>query len=205
MSKTDLKKELKELYSPSAREVSLVEVPDMNFVMVDGAGDPNTVPEFQQAIEALYGVSYTLKFTIKKAGLGPDYTVAPLEGLWWAADISSFELGEKDKWIWTLMIAQPDFVTTDMVDEAIKALKDRKDPLALSKLRFEPLREGLCVQIMHIGPYAEERPTLEKLHTFMQSNGYEFNGKHHEVYLSDPRRTAPEKMRTVIRQPVRRK
>ena len=205
MSKTDLKKELKELYSPSAREVSLVEVPDMNFVMVDGAGDPNTVPEFQQAIEALYGVSYTLKFTIKKAGLGPDYTVAPLEGLWWAADISSFELGEKDKWIWTLMIAQPDFVTTDMVDQAVRALRDRKDPLALSKLRFEPLREGLCVQIMHIGPYAEERPTLEKLHTFMQSNGYEFNGKHHEVYLSDPRRTAPEKMRTVIRQPVRRK
>ena len=174
----------------------------MNFLMVDGSGDPNKSPEFQEAVEALYGVSYTLKFSVKKSG-GPDYAVMPLEGLWWMDDPEGFDIEKKDQWKWTVMIAQPDFITSAMVEDAVRQVKSKKDSPSLSRMRFESYSEGAAVQIMHIGPYAEEGPTVARLHDFARANGYELAGKHHEVYLSDPRRCAPEKMKTIMRQPVR--
>lgn len=203
MAKIDLKKELKHLYKPSAKEVVVVDVPEMNFLMIDGSGDPNTAQEYQDAIEALYAVSYALKFMVKKGEAAIDYVVMPLEGLWWTDDMSQFSADNKDIWKWTAMIMQPEYVTKDLVDEALKQVEKRKNPPALSKIRFESFHEGLGVQIMHIGPYAAEAPTIEKMHGFAKEEGYELRGKHHEIYLSDPRRSAPEKMKTAIRQPVR--
>jgi hypothetical protein len=202
MAKLDLKKEFKHLYRPSAKEVVVVDVPDMKFLMIDGRGDPNTAQEYQDAIEALYAVSYTLKFKIKKGEAAVDYVVMPLEGLWWAEDMADFSTADKDAWQWTAMIVQPDFVTQELVDEVVQEVREKKNPPALSKVRFESYHEGLSVQILHIGPYSEEGPTIEKLHAFAESNGYQLRGRHHEIYLSDPRRTAPEKWKTVIRQPV---
>lgn len=203
MAKIDLKKELKHLYNPSAKEVVIVDVPEMNFLMIDGTGDPNVSQEFQEAVEALYSVSYTFKFMLKKGQMAIDYAVMPLEGLWWVEDMAQFGMDTKDKWQWTLMIMQPDFVTKDLVDKAIEMAGKKKNLPALSKMRFESYHEGRAAQIMHIGPYAAEGPTIEKIHNFAKDQGYELKGKHHEIYLSDPRKSAPEKMKTVIRQPVK--
>ncbi len=203
MPKIDFKKELKHLYKPSAKEVVLVDTPPMNFLMIDGRGDPNTAQEYRDAIEALYAVSYALKFMIKRGEAGIDYAVMPLEGLWWTDDMSQFSTDNKDIWEWTAMIMQPEYVTGDLVDAALQEVERKKNPPALSKIRFETLHEGLAVQIMHIGPWSAEEPSIERLHAFAKENGYELRGKHHEIYLSDPRRTAPERMKTVIRQPVR--
>jgi hypothetical protein len=203
MPKIDLKKELRHLYNPSAREVVVVDVPPMNFLMIDGRGDPNTAQEYQDAIEPLYAVSYTLKFMIKKSGTAIDYAVMPLEGLWWTDDMSQFSVENKDIWQWTAMVMQPEYVTKDLFTEALTQVEKKKNPPALSKIRFESFHEGLSAQVMHIGPYAAEGPTVEKLHDFIKENGYELSGKHHEIYLTDPRKSAPDKMRTVIRQPVR--
>lgn len=202
MTKTDFKKELKHLYNPSAKEVVIVDVPKVNFLMIDGAGDPNTTQEFEDAVEALYAVSYALKFMIKREKQ-IDYIVMPLEGLWWVDDMTQFSMENKDIWKWTQMIMQPEFVTKDLVEKALEQAEKKKNPPALSKIRFESLQEGLSAQIMHIGPYSAEGPTIEKLHNFIRENGYEPRGKHHEIYLSDPRKSAPEKMRTVIRQPIK--
>lgn len=202
MTKTDFKKELKHLYNPSAKEVVIVDVPKVNFLMIDGAGDPNTAQEFEDAVEALYAVSYALKFMIKREKQ-IDYIVMPLEGLWWVDDMTQFSMENKDIWKWTQMIMQPEFVTIDLVEKALEQAEKKKNPPALSKIRFESLHEGLSAQIMHIGPYSAEGPTIEKLHNFIRENGYEPRGKHHEIYLSDPRKSAPEKMRTVIRQPMK--
>ena len=204
MAKIDHKKELKHLYRPSAKQVSVVDVPAMTFLMVDGRGDPNTSLAYQQALEALYSLSYTLKFKIKK-GAGVDYTVMPLEGLWWTDDPSLFSASDSDKesWSWTSMVMQPDVVTLASVEEALAEVQQKKDPPALDRVRFEAYHEGLSAQIMHIGPYAAEEPTIARLHRFIAGEGYALRGKHHEIYLSDPRRTAPERMRTVIRQPIR--
>jgi len=203
MPKIDLKKELKHLYKPSAKKIAIVDVPPMNFLMIDGSGDPNTAQEYKDSIEALYAVSYTLKFMIKGSGTGTDYVIMPLEGLWWTDDMSEFSLENKDIWKWISMIMQPEYVTKDLVDEALKQVEKKKNPPALSKIRFESFHEGLSAQIMHIGPYSAEGPNIEKLHNFIKENGYELRGKHHEIYLSDPRRTAPEKWKTVIRQPIK--
>jgi len=203
MAKIDFKKELKHLYRPSAKEIAVVEVPPMNFLMIDGSGDPNTAQEYQDALETLYAVSYALKFMVKKSEAAIDYVVMPLEGLWWTDDMSEFSVENKDIWKWTAMIMQPEYVTTDLVDEALQEVERKKNPPALSKIRFESLHEGLAVQIMHIGPYSAEGPTVQRLHDFAEEHGYELRGKHHETYLSDPRRAAREKMKTVIRQPVR--
>lgn len=203
MDKIDLKKELKNLYSPSGKEVTVVDVPKMNFLMVDGQGDPNTSKSYMEAIQALFSVSYTLKFMIKKEK-GIDYAVMPLEGLWWVDDMSKFSMENKNDWKWTAMIAQPEFVTKDLVSQAIEQAGKRKALLALSKIRFESMSEGLSAQIMHTGPYSAEAPTIEKLHAFIQNNGYKMAGKHHEIYLSDPSRTAPEKLKTVIRQAIKK-
>ncbi len=202
MPRFDAKKDLKHLYSPSAKEVSVVDVPEMNFLQIDGRGDPNTSREYQEAIEALYTAAYQLKFTVKKRDPELDYVVPPLEGLWWAEDKTSFTTGNKDAWQWTAMIYQPAQVTRELFEEAVQQVREKKDPAALPLLRWEPYHEGLCVQIMHIGPWADEGPTIEKLHAFAKEKGYRLRGKHHEVYLGDPRRTAPEKLKTVIRQPV---
>jgi hypothetical protein len=202
MAKTDVKKKLKHLYRPSAKEVSVVDVPGMGFLMIDGQGDPNTSQEYQEAIEALYTVAYQIKFMVKGRDPELDYVVPPLEGLWWAEDMADFATGNKDVWLWTAMIYQPDQVIRELFEEAIAQVKEKKNPAALPLLRLERYHEGLSVQIMHIGPWAEEAPTIEKLHAFAQEKGYRLRGKHHEIYLSDPRRTAPEKLKTVVRQPV---
>lgn len=203
MEKTDFKKTLKHLYRPSAKDFALVEVPAMRFVMVDGFGNPNTAPAYKRAVEWLYSVSYALKFASKKQ-LERDYGVLPLEGLWWAEDMNAFTAGDKDKWSWTAMIMQPDWITSDMFAAAVdKAHGKLGDPP--ESLRLETYDEGLSVQIMHIGPYDAEGPTIARLHQqFIPQNGLTENGHHHEIYLSDPRRVAPEKLKTIIRQPVKR-
>lgn len=202
MEKIDFKKELKHLYQPSAKEVVKIQVPEMNFLMIDGRGDPNTSQEYKEAVEALYAVSYALKFMIKKGEKAVDYGVLPLEGLWWVDDMSQFSVDKKNEWKWTSMIMQPEYVTKDKVQAALSEIEKKKNPPGLSKIRFETYKEGLSAQIMHIGPFSEEGPTIEKIHSFIKENGYSLRGKHHEIYLSDPRRSKPEKMRTVIRQPM---
>lgn len=200
----DFKKELKQLYNISGAGVVIIDVPPMNFLMVDGAGNPNTTREFQEAVEVLYGVSYALKFRVKKAGL-TNYVVMPLEGLWWTESVAEFDPEDKGKWKWTLMIMQPEFVTEEYFNEAASEIGKKKDIHVLSKIRYERYFEGLSAQIMHIGPYNTEGPDVAKLHNFIIENGYVFAGKHHEVYLSNPRRVKPEKIKTLIRQPIRLK
>lgn len=209
MPKRDFKKENKELYNPSAKEVSIVDVPEMNFLMIDGEGDPNTSPEYQASIEALFSVSFKVKFISEKEN-SQDYVVMPLEGLWWVENMEDFSIQDKSGWKWTAMIRQPDFITKDMMKKAIEEVEKKKNPPALSRIKFESLHEGLSAQIMHIGPYSEEGPTIEKLHNFIEESGYEFDGsipgeKHHEIYISNMRRTKPEKLKTIIRQPMKRR
>jgi hypothetical protein len=206
MPKIDLKKENKELYNPLKDHPSIVDVPEMKFLMIDGQGDPNTSKEYQDAMEALFPVSYKTKFISKKEK-SQDYVVMPLEGLWWVDNMEDFSIEDKSSWKWTAMIRQPDFITKNMIEQAMEEVESKKNPDALSKMRFESLKEGLSAQIMYIGPYSEEGPTVEKLHNFIHENGYEFDGskpgqKHHEIYLSDMRRTKPERLKTIIRQPM---
>ena len=201
MKKIDFKKELKHLYRPSAKSVERVTVPGMNFLMIDGQGDPNTSREFQDAIEALYSVSYALKFMVKKGDMATDYGVMPLEGLWWSDDMSTFSVDCKEAWKWTLMIMQPEFISQAMVEGAIKQVRAKKNPVSLSQLRFALFEEGEAAQIMHVGPFSEEGPTIEKVHAFIEESGKVRRGKHHEIYLSDIRRANPAKWKTVIRQP----
>jgi len=200
----DPKKELKHLYQPSAKVISIVNVPPMNFLSIDGSGNPNTAPEYTSAVEAIYAMAYALKFKVKKGKLEVDYAVMPLEGLWWADDMSKFTVTNKDIWKWTMMIMQPEYVTAQLVAETLGEVAKKKDLSALSKIRFEPFHEGHAVQIMHIGPYSAEEPTVTKLHSFIRESGYELSGLHHEIYLGDPRKSAPGKLQTVIRQPFKK-
>lgn len=203
-AKIDMKQQFKELYRPSAKKVSLLEVPEMIFLMIDGSKYPEEgSPEFQEAIGALYGMAYTLKFMLKGEGVQTDFTVMPLEGLWWMQGNSGFDPDNKEGWRWTLMIAMPPHITEDEFKRAKAELKKKKDPPALGKVRLRKFSEGKAVQIMHIGSWSEEGPTIEKLHAYARENGLKIKGKHHEIYMSDPRRTAPEKLKTVVRQPVR--
>lgn len=209
MPKVDLKKENKELYNPSAKEVSIVDVPEMSFLMIDGKGNPNTSQEYQDSIEALFSVSYKVKFISEKEN-SQDYVVMPLEGLWWVENMEDFNILDKSGWKWTAMIRQPDFITKDMIKKAIQEVEKKKKPPALSRIKFQSLHEGLSAQIMYIGPYSQEGPTVGKLHNFIEEKGYEFNGslpgeKHHEIYISDMRRTKPGKLKTIIRQPMKRR
>ncbi len=203
MKETDFKKELRHLYDPPSKEVVVVDVPRMSFLMVDGTGDPNTAREYKDAIEALCAVAYALKFMVKKGKEGIDYVVMPLEGLWWTDDMTKFNVENKDTWKWTEMIMQPKYVTEDLFNEALEQVKKKKKLSALSKIRLENLHEGLSAQIMHIGPYSAEGPTVEKVHAFLKERGHTLRGKHHEIYLSDPRKSVPEKMKTVIRQQIK--
>ncbi len=191
------------LYKASAKKVEIVDAPAMDFLMIDGVGDPNGSQSYMDAIEALYSLSYTLKFALKQAE-GVNYRVAPLEGLWWSETMDVFLAGAREKWQWTMMIAQPSVVTPEWVERATKEVRRKKNPPAISLVRFASLHEGLAAQIMHIGPYATEAPTIQQLHDFIHAQGGVFDGrvqKHHEIYLGDPRRAAPEKLKTVIRQP----
>jgi hypothetical protein len=200
MKKVDYKKEMKHLFNPPRDEFTFVDVPEMKFLMIDGQGDPNKEPAYQEAVEALYAMSYAVKFELKRQGF--DYVVPPLEGLWWAENMSAFILEEKDKYLWTMMVMQPEQVTLELVEQLLPEVKRKKGLPSLERLRLENFHEGLAVQIMYFGPYSDEGPTISQMHAFIKDVGYELTGKHHEVYLGDPRRTAPEKLKTVIRQPV---
>lgn len=201
MKKVDLKKELKSLYQASAKNVVQVEVPTFRFLMVDGQGDPNTSPEYAQAVEALFSVSYTTKFMVKKGPQGIDYSVMPLEGLWWADDMSAFAANDRTHWKWTMMIMQPRFVGNEVVEAAMAAVRSRKHLPGIDRLRLEEFTEGRCAQVMHVGPFSEEGPTIQRLHAFIGDRSG-LAGKHHEIYLSDIRRADPEKWKTIIRQPM---
>ncbi len=205
MKKINYKKDLKKLYNPTSKNVVAVDVPEMNFLMIDGEGDPNNSQIYQDAVEALYSVSYALKFMIKKSDIQVDYGVLPLEGLWWADDMKEFSVDDKTNWKWTSMIMQPEYVTKEKFQTACEQVMKKKNPAGLSKIRLENYHEGLSAQIMHIGPFSEEGPTIERIHTFIEDEGYRIKGKHHEIYLNDFRRTAPEKLKTVIRQPMQKK
>ncbi|MCJ7715109.1 MAG: GyrI-like domain-containing protein [Anaerolineales bacterium] len=202
MSKTDFKKEFKVLYQPSKKDFQIVDVPLFQFLMIDGHGDPNSAPEYSHAVEALYAVAYKIKFISKNDG--QDYVVPPLEGLWWAEDMDSFTTRDKSQWDWTMMIMTPDWITQDIYDQAVDDTAQKKNLPSLSKLCFESFQEGVSAQILHLGSYDDEGPVLARLHTeWMPENRFDFNGKHHEIYLSDPRRVAPEKLKTILRQPIR--
>ncbi|MBT8264474.1 MAG: GyrI-like domain-containing protein [Muriicola sp.] len=200
MNKVDYKKEYKDLYRPSAKEVTSVTVPAFNFLMIDGQGDPNTSEAYKEAIEALYAVSYTIKFTIKKGAIGIDYGVMPLESLWWVDDMRLFDVNKKEEWKWTAMIMQPPVVTNEIVAASMEVVR-KKNPPALSKMRYEKFTEGKAAQLMHIGPFSEEGPNILKVHKYITAHGHKLSGKHHEIYLSDIGGAAPEKWKTIIRQP----
>ncbi len=213
MKKLDLKKELKSLYLPSAKEVQIIKVPPMQFAAIDGAiekdEEPGTSPKFAEAMQALYGIAYTLKFMLKKRKSNPiDYPVMALEGLWWARG-GQFVITKKDNWLYTVMIMQPKAITQSIFAAGLGVLRRKRgDSPALGKLRLETFEEGLCVQVMHIGPYADEPATVARMTAYAEEHGYRdcvgSGGKHHEIYLGDPRRANPAKLKTVLRHPVER-
>ena len=200
-TKIDLRKERKYLYNPSSKQIAIVDVPEMNFLMIDGQGDPNTSVAYRNAVEALYAVSYTLKFMVKQGYQAVDYAVMPLEGLWWVDDMTQFSMHDKDAWKWTSMIMQPEYVTVELFKEALRQVRKKNDLPALSGMRFECFHEGQTAQIPYFGAYSDEGPTIERIHRFILEQGRRLRGRHHEIYLSDPRRTAPPKLKTIIRQP----
>jgi len=201
VEKIDLKKDLKHLYQASAKNAVLIDVPAFKFLMVDGEGDPNSAQEYAQAVEALFSVSYTAKFMLKKGVQAIDYAVMPLEGLWWADDMAAFTANDKSQWKWTMMIMQPSFVADDIIAAAISEVRKKKKLPGIDKLRLEEFAEGPCAQILHVGPFAEEGPTIARLHEFIEQHAT-LTGKHHEIYLSDIRRADPQKWKTIIRQPM---
>jgi hypothetical protein len=194
----------KKFYSPSAKNPQILDIPVLDFLMLDGHGDPNTDPAYAAVVSALYTISYTLKFDLKKAGGTPDYKVYPLQGLWWSTDMSDFLTGNKSNWDWTMMIAQPEWITRDHIEQAKKKAAAKIDQKVLDQVRFEAYQEGTVVQMMHIGPYSAEGPNIVRIHQYAREQGYELSGKHHEIYLGDPRKAAPEKLKTIIRQPIKK-
>ncbi len=201
--KIDYKRRLRALYAP-ARDPVIVNVPELAFLMIDGHGDPNTAPAFSEGIEALYMLAYAARFAVKREAGGVDYVVMPLEGLFWVSDMSTFANAERSAWDWTLMIMQPETVTPEILEEARSAANRKRSLEAIGRARLERFAEGAAGQMLHVGPYADEGPTIECLHDFIAEQGYALTGKHHEIYLSDPRRAAPEKMKTIVRNPVSR-
>jgi hypothetical protein len=200
--KIDLKKEFAALYKATTKPV-VIKVPKLRYLMIDGQGDPNTSKAFADAITTLYGLSYTMKFMLKKGPEAIDYPVMPLEAIWWADDMSDFMKANKSRWKWTAMIMQPSVINTRTVKAAKAELERKKKVLpAIELVRLEDMTEGACAQILHVGPYATEGPTIQKLHAFIKEQGKAPTGKHREIYLSDARRLAPEKLRTIIRQPM---
>jgi hypothetical protein len=202
MEKLDFKKADQALYTGKQGRFDLIDVPPLPYLMIDGAGDPNTVPAYQRALEALYGLSYTLKFAAK-AALGRDHVVGPLEGLWWADDLTDFAANNREGWKWCMMIRQPDWMTQDMLRAAQGKMAAKGGDAGL--VRLETLHEGLCLQVLHIGPYTAEGPLLAQMHgQEFPARGLRAKGHHHEIYLSDPRKVAAQKLKTILRQPVER-
>lgn len=202
MQKTDLRKELKQFYQPAAKTITEVQVPAFRYLMADGRGDPNTSKEYSAAVEALFSVSYTAKFMLRKAAEKRDYAVMPLEGLWWADDRNAFHTGDKANWQWTMMIMQPDFVPDAVLRAAMTHVTTKKQLPAVAQLRIETLEEGHCAQTLHVGPFSAEGPIIERLHAHIQARS-SLRGKHHEIYLTDIRRADPSRWKTVLRQPMR--
>ncbi|KJE21650.1 hypothetical protein FF36_03983 [Frankia torreyi] len=201
-SNFDVKKERPRLYSSKRNKFEIVDVARANFLMVDGHGDPNTSPEYAEVVTALYTTSYAVR-AVAKDKLKRTHTVAPLEGLWSAKDLQVFHTQDKDRWDWTLMIFQPDWITLEIFDAALERVHEKKNLSAVKKVRFEEFLEGKCVQTLYVGPYDEEGPTISRMHDeFMPTEGLVLRGRHHEIYLSDARRTDPSRLRTIIRQPV---
>ncbi len=198
--RVDYKRELGPCYR-AARTPAIVELPELAFAMLDGRGDPNTNPLFGEAVEALYGVAYAAKFAVKRQ-TGLTYAVMPLEGLWWTPDTPTFAVDDRSAWHWTVMIMQPAAVTADLFDAARAHVTARRPSDAVGRVRLEAYAEGLAAQVLHVGPYATEGPTIVGLHAFIADHGFMPSGKHHEIYLGDPRRSAPEKLKTILRQPV---
>ncbi len=201
-AKVDFKKTL-DCYRAKSGKFDVIDVPDLQYLMIDGHGDPNSSAEYTQSLEALYPLAYKLKFASKKE-LGRDYVVPPLEGLWWASDMDAFTVArDKSQWDWTMMIMVPDWISRVFFDAVFAAIPAKDQPARLGDVRLESLSEGACVQTLHIGPYDQEGPVLAQMHgEFIPANDLRLTGKHHEIYLSDPRKTAPEKLRTILRQPV---
>jgi hypothetical protein len=203
MTKTDYKKVLKQFYDAKVGKPVVVQVLKMNFIMMDGKGDPNTSQEYIDAIQTLYPVAYTIKLTCK-IKYGKDFGVMPLEGLWWTENMADFNPADKSNWSWTAMIMQPYIVTDDIFNQAVQKVKEKKSPKSIDRLRFESFEEGRAAQVMHIGQYSNEGPTIKVLHQFIADQGgvlSENNKHHHEIYLGDPRRSDPAKLKTIIRQP----
>jgi hypothetical protein len=198
-TKLDLKKTYADLYTVSSKKVSEIVVPPLQLLSLEGKGDPNRSVSFKKAIEVLYALSYTLKFMYKK--LGTDYTVMPLEGLWWAEDMSDFSAGKKDNWFWKIFIVHPDVVTKDAYLKAVQVVKEKKHLELVEQVSFKTFAEGNAAQILHVGPFSTEEENIQKIHDYIQQHGYTLQGKHHEIYLNDSRKTAPEKLKTIIRQP----
>lgn len=201
--KIDLKKTWKHLYNPSSKTPAVVEVPPANYLMIDGKGSPNSAPRFKAAIESLYPLAYNLKFTVRKQ-TGIDYGVMPLEGLYWGTPKgqTQFTEADKEKWSWTLMILQPEWVTAELFESQRKEVADKKNPPLIDEIRFEAFNEGTVTQILHIGPFDTEAPNVERMHALAFQQGYQLCGKHHEIYLNDFNRTAPERLKTVLRHPI---
>ena len=202
MEKIDLKKKYSTLYKAKVAKIDIVAVPKLTYLAADGHGDPNNSKQFQALTEALFSLSYTIKFMIKAGDQQIDYGVMPLEGLWWTDDMGQFSMENKSLWKWTLMIMQPDFVTETIINEAKNQLSKKKKLTELVNIRSEIMEEGFCAQILHVGPYNTEPATIIKLHDYIKDNGYKLHGKHREIYLNDMRRVSPEKLKTIIRQPI---
>jgi hypothetical protein len=201
MAKLDLRKELKALYLPSAKSVAEVQVPRFVYLMIDGQGDPDSSADYAAAVEALFSVSYTARFMLRKEPQGQDYAVMPLEGLWWADDMTAFHTGDRASWQWTMMIMQPAFVSQSLLQAAMAGVMKKKQLPAVARLRIESLEEGRCAQILHVGPFSTEGQTVERLHAYIDARSGR-RGRHHEIYLTDIRRAAPSRWKTVIRQPM---
>jgi hypothetical protein len=202
MEKMDFKKDLRTFYGQKPGDPAIVNVPAMNYITIDGQGDPNNSTEYTEALNALFPVAYQVKFMLKNSHAAIDFSVMPLQGLWWADDMSSFTESRRDLWKWRMMIFQPEFVTHEIFGAAIAEVRRKKNPTALDKLRFVSYEEGLCSQILHVGPFNEEPATIRRLHSFIADNGYRLRGLHHEIYLSDIRKADPSKWKTIIRQPM---
>ncbi|NDL59841.1 GyrI-like domain-containing protein [Phytoactinopolyspora mesophila] len=202
MQNYDIKKERRHLYAPKHGRFEVVDVPRMTFLMADGHGDPNTSPAYRAVVKALFTISYAVR-SVAKEKLGRKHTVGPLEGLWSADDLGVFKTRDKDAWDWTLMIVQPAWVNSAIVDEALDRVRMTQELGAGSDVRFEEFAEGRSVQVLHIGSYDDEGPTIARMHDeFMPAEGFTPRGRHHEIYLSDARRTEPSRLRTILRQPV---
>ena len=204
MEKIDLRRKFPLLYKASARKCDIITVPKLHYLMCDGKGDPNNSVMFQDVLNALYSLAYAMKFMLKKESVYPDYGIMPLEGLWWTDDMNNFSVNDKAAWKWTLMILQPDFIVPEIVERARTLAASKKQLPKLAEVRLEYMEEGECAQLLHIGPYNMEAENIQRLHTFIKECGCKLHGKHREIYLSDMRKTAPEKLKTIIRQPMRK-